>query len=79
MELTLADLVIYVTFGAFIVVVFIAMASRYLHNRLEKRSLSHRVICRLCLHAFEDTSHVKTVNCPVCGATNEKGRSRKLG
>jgi rubrerythrin len=41
--------------------------------------LANRVICRLCLHPFEDTSHVSTVDCPVCGAVNEKGRSRRLG
>lgn len=79
MELTLADFVFRVVLGAFIVVPFLAVVSRYLHTRVEKRALSHRVICRLCLHAFEDSSHVKTVDCPVCGATNEKGRSRKLG
>ncbi|RYD17390.1 MAG: hypothetical protein EOP88_26815 [Verrucomicrobiaceae bacterium] len=79
MELTLAEFVFRVVLGAFVLVPFIAMISRYLHDRVEKRSLSHRVICRLCLHAFEDTSHVGTVDCPVCGAANEKGRSRRLG
>lgn len=79
MELTLADFVFYVVVGALIIVPVIAVVSRFLHNRVERRSLSHRVICRLCLHAFEDSSHVKTVNCPTCGAVNEKGRSRRLG
>ena len=79
MELTLADFVFYVVLGAFIIVPVIAIGSRMLHRRVEKRSLANRVICRLCLHAFEDTSHVKTVDCPICGATNEKGRSRRLG
>lgn len=79
MELTLADFVFYVVLGAFVIVPIIATGSRLLHNRVEKRSLANRVICRLCLHAFEDTSHVNTVDCPLCGAVNEKGRSRKLG
>ncbi|RYD21842.1 MAG: hypothetical protein EOP88_10000 [Verrucomicrobiaceae bacterium] len=79
MELTLADFVFRVVLGTFILVPVIALISRYLHYRVEKRSISHRVICRLCLHAFEDTSHVGTVDCPVCGAVNEKGRSRRLG
>lgn len=79
MELTLADFVFYVVLGAFLIVPFIAIISRTLHNRVEKRSRANRVICRLCLHAFEESSHVKTVDCPVCGAVNEKGRSRKLG
>jgi hypothetical protein len=79
MELTLADFVLWVVLGSFILVPFIAVISRTLHARVEKRSLANRVICRLCLHAFEDTSHAGTVDCPVCGATNEKGRSRRLG
>lgn len=79
MELTLADFVFYVVLGTFALVPIIAIISSYLHNRAEKRAQANRVICRLCLHAFEDISHVRTVDCPTCGATNEKGRSRRLG
>ena len=79
MELTLADFVLYVVLGSFALVPLFAVVSRTLHGRTEKHSLANRVICRLCLHAFEDTSHVRTVDCPVCGAVNEKGRSRRLG
>lgn len=79
MDLTLADFVRYTVASSFVLVPLIALVSRGLHNRGERRSLSHRVVCRLCLHAFEDLSHVETVRCPVCGAMNEKGRSRRLG
>ncbi len=79
MDLTLADFVFYVVLGVFIVVPVIATSSRLLHNQVEKRSSKNRVICRLCLHAFEDIHPVKTVACPACGAINEKGRSRRLG
>lgn len=79
MELTLADFVLYVLLGSCALMLFFAVVSRTLHARAEKRSLANRVICRLCLHAFEDTSHVPVVDCPVCGAANEKGRSRRLG
>ena len=79
MELTLADFVFYAVLGAFVVVPVIAIGSRLLHNRVEKRSLGNRVVCRLCLHAFEDTHSVKMVSCPACGALNEKGRTRRLG
>ncbi len=79
MELTPADFVFYVLVGTFTVVPILALGSRLLHHRVEKRALANRVICRLCLHGFEDTSHVKTVICPACGALNEKGRSRRLG
>lgn len=79
MELTLADFVFYAVLGAFVVVPVIAIGSRLLHNRVERRSLGNRIVCRLCLHAFEDTNPVKMVSCPACGALNEKGRSRRLG
>ncbi len=79
MKLTLAEFSLYVVGAAFLLVLIIAMTSHYLHHRVEKRSLSRRVICRLCLNAFEDTSHLGIVDCPACGAANEKGRSRKLG
>ena len=79
MDLTLADFVLYLLLGSFVLVPLFAVVSRVQHARVEKRALANRVICRLCLHAFEDTSHVKTVNCPICGAVNEKGRSRRLG
>lgn len=79
MELSLAEFVLYVLLGSFVLVPVLAVFSRTLHSRVEKRAVANRVICRLCLHAFEDTSHLDTVDCPVCGATNEKGRSRRLG
>jgi protein-arginine kinase activator protein McsA len=79
MELTLADFVLYVLLGSFALVPVLAVFSRTLHARVEKRALANRVVCRLCLHAFEDTSHIGTVDCPICGAANEKGRSRRLG
>jgi hypothetical protein len=79
MELTLADFVLFVVFGSSFLVLLFTMISRTLHARSEARSLADRVICRLCLHAFEDHGHGKIVNCPHCGAANERGRGRRLG
>ena len=79
MELTPADFVLYIVGGTFIVVAIVALGSRMLHHRVEKRAQAHRVICRLCLNAFEHPHSTKTVPCPACGALNEKGRSRRLG
>lgn len=79
MELTLAEFVLWVLLGSSGLMLLFAVVSRTLHDRAERRSLANRVICRLCLHAFEDTSHVHAVDCPACGAANEKGRSRRLG
>ena len=79
MELNPADFTLFVIFGTCFLVVVATVISRTLHARSESRSLARRVICRLCLHAFEDDGHSKVVNCPSCGAANEKGRSRRLG
>ena len=79
MDLTLADFVLFVLLGTAALIVILAIGSRTLHNRNEYQSLTKRVICRLCLHAFETRETTKTVACPHCGAANERGRSRKLG
>ena len=79
MELTLADFVLFAVCGSCFLVLLLTMISRTLHARREARSLKDRVICRLCLHAFEDHGHGKILNCPRCGAANQKGRSRQLG
>ena len=79
MDLTLADFVLFVLLASSAMVVLFTIVSRILHARAESRSLAHRVICRLCLHAFEHTGHTGVVVCPHCGAANEKGRSRRLG
>lgn len=79
MNLTLTEFVLILLLGSFGLMLFFALVSRLLHAKAERRSLANRVICRLCLHAFEDSSHVGTVDCPMCCAVNEKGRSRRLG
>jgi hypothetical protein len=79
MDLPLADFVLIVVLGSSLLVLLFTIISRTLHARAEARSLASRVICRLCLHAFEDHGHGKLVDCPHCGATNERGRGRRLG
>jgi len=79
MDLTLTDFVLFVLFGSCGLVLWFTLVSRSLRIRAERRALAHRVICRLCLHAFEDQSPPAIVACPVCGALNETGRSRRLG
>jgi len=79
MELSIAEFVVLILVGSCTMVLLCTLVSRTLHARSEGRSLAHRVICRLCLHAFEDATHGKIVHCPQCHAANEKGRSRRLG
>ena len=79
MNLTLADFVLVTLIGAGAMVVVFTIISRSVHARAETRSAARRVVCRLCLHAFEDASRANIVHCPLCGAANERGRSRRLG
>jgi predicted Zn-ribbon and HTH transcriptional regulator len=79
MELTLAEFVSMVVLGSGALVLWFTVVSRTLHARSEARSLARRVICRLCLHAFEDDSPQRVLRCPHCGAATERGRSRQLG
>lgn len=73
MELTITDFVLWSLGISSGLVLASALVSRYLHARTERRALARRVICRLCLHAFEDTSRDRIVTCPACGALTEKG------
>jgi hypothetical protein len=79
MELTLTEFVLVTLFGACALVLLFTMISRTVHARAETRSAARRVVCRLCLYAFEDAGRAKTVQCPHCGAANERGRGRRLG
>lgn len=72
MELTLADFVLFCIAGSCTGVVVLSLVSRSLHSRAERRSLARRVICRLCLHAFEHEGPDRSMPCPHCGAVNEK-------
>lgn len=72
MEISLSQFVLVVVLGSCVCVLGIAGVSRFLHYRSEKRALSRRIICRLCLHAFEDLSDALLVDCPSCRARNER-------
>ena len=73
MELTITDFVVWALLGSAALVLGCALLSRSLHARTERRGLARRVICRLCLHTFEDSSRDTIVTCPVCHAKTAKG------
>ncbi|KAB2641965.1 MAG: hypothetical protein DVB25_00125 [Verrucomicrobia bacterium] len=79
MELTLIEFVRLALAGSLTLVLLSALISRFFHARSKRQAMARRVICRLCLHAFEDSSHGSTVVCPACGATTARGRHRSLG
>lgn len=78
-ELTLTELVVSVLGISMGLIVFFTWVSRWTTRRRERVALRQRVICRLCLHVFEDHGSAKLVDCPACGSKNERGRNRRLG
>lgn len=79
MELNLTDFVLFALLTSGTLVVIFTLISRAIHAYSETQALTRRVICRLCLYTFEDDSRDQIIDCPHCGATNEKGRNRRLG
>lgn len=79
MELNLTELVLSLLVGSMVMVLIFTSISKLTRMSMEARSAARRVICRLCLHAFENPEKKSPVNCPRCGAANEKGRNRSLG
>lgn len=73
MELTLNEFVVAVLGGACALVLVFSLISRGVRRGSEVRSSARRVVCRLCLHAFE-AADKGVVDCPHCGAANETGR-----
>ena len=72
MELTITEFVWWVLIASGALVLGCALFSRYLHARTERRALTRRVVCRLCLHAFEDSSPDRIIACPACHTPNER-------
>lgn len=79
MQLTLTEWVMAILVGSMVLVLLFTMISRATRLGIEARSAARRVRCRLCLHVFESVSTPGPVECPKCGAANERGRSRSLG
>lgn len=79
MELSLNDFVVAVVAGAFVLVALFTAISRLARARRERHSLAHRVVCRLCLHAFEDPGSGRIVDCPACHAATPRTGARPLG
>jgi hypothetical protein len=44
----------------------------------ERRRRRDFIICGICDHIYEDRSENQLVNCPRCGALNERGRVQEI-
>lgn len=79
MDLSLSEFVTLIVAGAFGLVALFTAISRVVRARTEHHGLAHRVICRLCLHAFEDPGHGRIVDCPACHAATPRRGAKPLG
>lgn len=79
MDLLLPEFVLWAMVIPMFLVAFSTLISRLSHRAGERRAVKSRIICRLCLHAFEDHGSASLPECPGCGARNERGRDRRLG
>lgn len=76
MELTLSELVLMILAGSVLLVTVFALISRMWRVAGQARAASRRVVCRLCLHAFEVDGEDALMDCPKCGARNDRRVSR---
>jgi len=73
MELTLTELVCGVVFGSMALVLLFSMISRSHRLQGRAKASSRTVVCRLCLHAYQQAGRGQISECPKCGARNERG------
>jgi hypothetical protein len=72
MEMTLEEFVLAALLGSFALVALFTLISRTSRLGVEKRAIRNRIVCRLCLHSFEDHGSHPTPECPACQALNER-------
>lgn len=78
-ELTLTELAAAVLGSSMLLVLLLIAVSRQRAAKGERRSLQHRITCRLCLAVFEATSRDAVQTCPECGAKTNRRGPRPLG
>jgi hypothetical protein len=73
-ELSLSEYCIAVIIGAIVLIGFFGWVSRFAHHNEERRGRRVRLVCDLCLTAWENRSREKVVDCPHCGRKCRKAR-----
>lgn len=73
-DLTLTEFAVAVVGGSLLWVAASVAVSRWSNANAERRGVRDRVVCRICRHVFEDRERGKLVDCPECGAANERRR-----
>lgn len=79
MELALNEFVAAVVWASVLLVAFMSVVSRFLHERAERRITGSRIACRLCGRVFISTDSGKFAHCTSCGHPNLSRRNGNLG
>lgn len=75
MEFTLTEFALTVICASGAIVCLLSFLSWWTARQNEKRSLRMRIICRLCLHAYEESEDVGLSQCPDCRTQNKRNTS----
>lgn len=73
MDLLLNEFVVAVLWVGLLAVAIHAGIGWLSRRRVESRARRRRLICRLCMQAYEDAGNERVIACPRCGAPNERG------
>lgn len=76
MELSLNELVIGLVAGSMLLVLLFAFISRGHRLGGLSRATARMVVCRLCLHTYEQQDRSAVSECPMCGARNQRRQDR---
>lgn len=74
MELTLNEAVTGLVVGSMLLVLLFAFISRGHRLGGRARVAARIVVCRLCLHAYQQEDRSPLSDCPRCGARNQRGQ-----
>lgn len=78
-EVSLMELAVGGIGGVLVVVVVLVLRERVALRRDHRRVARQRVVCRLCLGAFEPVGRDPVQVCPECGGSTDRGGPRPLG
>lgn len=75
---SLSNLIVAYLFMALALVAVLWLVGERRRRRKEKALLANTVLCRICGEIFEDEAEEELVDCPACGAKNERERIREI-
>ncbi len=78
-DLTMEEFILWLVCVPIMMVGVFSFLSGLIRRSVVRAAQRHIVTCRVCGHLYQDRSRERDPECPECGRTNERGRSRRLG